>query len=152
MAKLVFYRQKRYDEGIRTGIELDDDRVANWFEPGTNGTDSALLWYVDLRCEGAGVPDDPELVLDWLQEHSSIIRDGFRRYAEQLRSGFDPDIYSLKWSEFKDVPPDVTMKIVCSAIRRVDALEMGSHLSEIATNWDSIIGSLRSAQQVEEVC
>jgi hypothetical protein len=152
MPKLVFYRQRRYDGGLRTGVELDDDRVVNVLDPGTNGIDPVLIWYVDLRCEGDGVPDDPERVLDWLQEHGPIIRDGFSRYAGHLRNGYDADIYSLKWADFKNVPQDVSMQIVCSAIRRVDALEIGSHLSEIATNWDAILETLKAAQEVEELC
>jgi hypothetical protein len=152
MSKLVFYRQKRYDGGMRTGVELDDDRVADWFDPGPDETDRALLWYIDLRCEGSGVPDAPEFALDWLLEHGPIIRDGFSRFGDHLRNGFDPDIYTVRWTDFTNVPPDVTMLIACSAIRRVDALEMGSHLLEIATNWDKIIETLKAAQQVEELC
>jgi hypothetical protein len=152
MAKLVFYRQKRYDGGIRTGVELDDDRVADWFEPGPDEFDRALLWYIDLRCEGNGVPDEPELALDWLTEHGLTIRDGFSRFADHLRNGFDPDIYTVRWTDFRDVPHDVTMLIATSAPRRVDAMEMGSHLSEIVSNWDKIIEKLEAAQQVEELC
>ena len=152
MPKLVFYRHKRYDGGIRTGVELDDDRVADWFDPGPDENDRALLWYVDLRCEGSGVPDEPELALDWLSGHGPIIRDGFSRCADHLRNGIDPDIYTVRWTDFRNVPPDVTMLIACSAIRRVDALEIGAHLSEIATDWDTIIATLKAAQAVEEPC
>ena len=152
MSKLVFYRHKRYDGGIRTGVELDDDRIADWFDPGPDESDRALLWYINLRCEGSGIPDAPELVLDWLLEHGTIIRDGFSRFAEHLRNGFDPGIYTVRWSDFRNVPPDVTMLIACSAPRRVDAMEMGSHLLEIATDWDKIIEKLEAAQQVEELC
>jgi hypothetical protein len=152
MAKLVFYRQKRYDGGIRTGVELDDDRVADWFDPGPDENDRVLLWYVDLRCEGSGVPDEPELVLDWLLEHGPIIRDGFLRCADHLRNGFDPDIYTVRWTDFRDLPPEVAMLIASSAIRRVDALEIGSHVLEIATSWDGIIAKLKAAQAVAEPC
>src|SRR5262249_22852861 len=151
MPKLVFYRQKRYDGGIRTGVELDDDRVSDWFDPGPDENDRALLWDIDLGCEGAGVPDEPEVVLDWLLEQGPIIRDGFSRFAEHLRYGFDPDIYTVKWMDFRTVPQDVTMLIACSAVRRVDAMEMGSHLLEIAINWDAILQRLQAAQEVEEL-
>ena len=117
-------------EVLRTGVELDDDRVADAFDPGPDGIDPALIWYIDLRCEGEGVPDDPEPVLDWLLEHGPIIRDGFSRLAEHLRNGYDPDIYTLKWTDFQERPQDVTMLIACSAIRRVDAREIGSPSSE----------------------
>lgn len=85
MAKLIFYRQKRYDNGIRTGLELDGDPIAERFEEGDKDRDPALIWYVDLCCEGPGVPDDPDLAERWLVDHSPLIRDGFCRFAEHLR-------------------------------------------------------------------
>ena len=60
MPKLVFYRQKRYDGAIRTGLELDDDPIAEHYEEGSGERDPALLWFVDLRCKGPGIPGDPD--------------------------------------------------------------------------------------------
>ena len=52
MPNLTFYRQKRVDGGVRTGVELDGETVASLFEEGDPERDPALLWFVDLRCEG----------------------------------------------------------------------------------------------------
>ena len=142
MVKLIFYRQKRYDNGIRTGLELDGYPIAERFEEGDGPRDPALIWYVDLCCEGPGVPDDPDMVEPWLVEHSSLIRDGFVRFAERLRAGADKDIYSLAWSDFPDAPQGVTITISCSAARRVDGREMAAILQDTATRWDEIIHSL----------
>ncbi len=153
MAKLVFYRQKRYDGGIRTGIELDNRPIAEHFdEEGMESErDPALLWFVDVRCEGAGIPDDPDAAEDWLIDRSGTIREGLRRFADRLRVGADTDIYCLTWNEFDGLPADVHMMIACSAIRRIDARMMSSILNEIADKWDEIIQEIDLPQEVEDL-
>ncbi len=151
MARLVFYRQKRYDGATRTGVELDGQTVSERYEGGSGERDPALLWYVDLRCEGPGIPDEPDDAGRWLVGQSEIIRDGFSRYSERLRAGADPDIFSLTWSDFGTVPEGVGMTIACSAIRRVDARQMASNLTDIGTNWEAIIRSLDIPQEVEDL-
>ena len=136
MAKLIFYRQKRYDGGMRTGIELDGQPIAEQFEPGEGERDPALVWFLDLRCEGEGVPEDEDEARQWLLGRSSSIRDALRRFAEKLRIGADRDDSVLKWTEFADVPPGVEMAIVGSAIRRVEAREFASVLGEMADHWN----------------
>jgi len=142
MAKLIFYRQERYDNGIRTGLELDGYPIAERFEEGDGQRDPALIWYVDLRCEGPRVPSEPELAEPWLLEHSPLFRDGFLRFGERLRAGADKDIYSLTWGDFPDAPEGVGVTLSCSAVRRVDGREMSSILREIGTHWEEIIQSL----------
>ncbi len=151
MPKLVFYRQKRVDGAIRTGVELDDETLTERFEDGGGEPDPALLWYVDLRCEGPGIPGDGDDAWRWLLDRSSIIREGFSRYTEEIRAGADRDIYSLIWGGFRDVPASVSMKIACSAIRRVDAREMSAVLAEIGNRWDEIIQSIDIPEGVEEM-
>jgi hypothetical protein len=77
MAQLLFYRQKRVDGGVRTGLDLDREEIAEHFEEGELERDPALLWYVDLRCDGPGVPADGEAALQWLIDYAPVIREGF---------------------------------------------------------------------------
>ncbi|HZW34920.1 MAG TPA: hypothetical protein VFF52_29625 [Isosphaeraceae bacterium] len=149
MAKLIFYRQKRYDGGVRTGLELDGDPIGERFEGGEGERDPALIWYVDLRCEGPGIPDDPDLAEQWLFDHAPIIRDGFLRLAERLRAGTDKDIYSLKWSDFPDAPEGVSMTIACSAVRRVDGREISAVLKDIASHWEDILQTIEVPEGAE---
>ncbi len=151
MPKLTFYRQKRDDGATRTGIELDGETIAERFEGGEGERDPALLWYVDLRCEGAGLPDDPDAATHWLLEQAPIIRVGFARFAERLRAGVDTDLYSLTWSEFADVPEGVGMTIACSAIRRIEAREMSAILADVGSHWDDIIKTIDVPQEVEDL-
>jgi hypothetical protein len=151
MPKLIFYRQKRYDQAIRTGVELDGETIAERYEEGGSEPDPALLWYVDLRCEGSAIPDGLDEAARWLLDHAETIRSGFSAFAEHLRAGADPDIYSLIWDEFKDVPENVKMSIACSAARRIDAREMALILKEIADNWTTIIQKLDIPQEAEDL-
>jgi len=70
MPKLIFYRQKRYDQAIRTGVELDGETIAERYEEGGSEPDPGLLWYVDLRCEGSAIPDGFDEAAHWLLDHS----------------------------------------------------------------------------------
>jgi hypothetical protein len=142
MPKLVFYRQKRADGGLRTGVELDDNPIAETFEEGVSESDPALLWYVDLRCEGEGIPTDADDAADWLIDNGETIQRGFARYADELRAGMDPDIYSLIWAGFNPMPQDVHMEIACSAIRRIDARHMAELVAEIGLRWYDILHEL----------
>lgn len=151
MAKLIFYRQKRYDGGIRMGLDLNSEEIAHHFEEGRSERDPALLWYVDLRCEGPGIPDDPEAAADWLVDHAPSIREGFARFAEKLKIGADPDLYSLYWNEFPDVPEGVSMVIACSAARRVDGREMSSVLADIGARWNELLRMLDVPQSAEDI-
>ena len=151
MPRLVLYRQKRYDEAIRTGVELDGETIADRYEGGGSEPDPALLWYVDLRCDGSGIPDGPDEASHWLIDHSDTIRSGFSAFAEHLRAGADSDVYSLTWDKFENVPENVRISIACSAIRRIDAREMASILKEIGDNWITIIHRLDIPQEAEDL-
>jgi hypothetical protein len=151
MAKLIFYRQKRYDGAIRTGVELDGETIAERFEGSGADRDPALLWYIDLRCDGDGIPDDPDAATQWLLDQSAIIHDGFARNAERLRAGADVDVYSLIWSEFENVPAGVQITIACSAVRRIDAREMAANLASVGEHWEAIVRSLDIPQEAEDL-
>jgi hypothetical protein len=148
MSKLVFYRQRRMDEGTRTGIDLDGELVFGLYEEGEAEKDPALRWFVDLRCEGSSLPRTPRGAKKWLIERGAAIADGFKRYAEIIRAGIDPDIYSLSWNDFVDVPKGIQLELVLSAIRRVDALEMSTVLRDIGSRWPEIMQGLRPVQEV----
>jgi hypothetical protein len=146
MPKLTRYFQKRYDEGFRTGVELDDDRIVEKFREGKGPRDPALLWYVDWIAEGRGVPADPTLALQWLIDQKPVVTQGFEAFATHLRAGADPDIFALEWHDFDGRPRDVTMRISCSATRRVDARRMAEVLDKIAKNWTRDLRELDRAR------
>ncbi len=149
MPDLTFYRQKRYDGGIRTGVELDGLTLSRHFVSPRGERDPSLLWFVDLRCSGSGIPDDPAAAFDWLQEHAAVIREGFRRYSDKLEVGADVDRYPLEWTDFGEAIPGVEMKIACSAVRRVEAREIAVVIAEIGVRWQEFLDQLAIDQEVE---
>src|SRR4051794_13461226 len=104
MGKLSFYRQARQDGGIRTAVELNEETVFHSFKKGAKEEDPALLWWVDLRCEGPGLPKDAAGARRWLITHAGLIKDGFGRLAEKLHAGLDVDIYPFQWGDFHKLP------------------------------------------------
>jgi hypothetical protein len=146
MAKLVFYQQRRMDGGTRTGIEVDGEIAYGLYEPGESEDNPRLRWFVDLRCDGPKLPESHRSARAWLLKHGQMIRNGFLRCAEEVRAGIDPDVYSISWDAFEEVPPGVQMKIVLTAARREDAIGMAEVVREIGTDWDRLVRMLRPAQ------
>ena len=60
MPELDFYRQQRRDGAIRTGIEIDGETVLGRFEQVAEDANPVLAWWVDVRCKGRRLPDEPE--------------------------------------------------------------------------------------------
>lgn len=139
MDKLNFYHQKRRDGGIRTGIELNDERVLERYEPGNPQQDSALLWFVDIRCLGKHLPSEPETARDWFLERGEIIQNALRELANELIAGIDSD-----WPMRKPIPTrnGVQMAIYCSAMRRLSGREISQILSDLAKKWSKTIEGL----------
>lgn len=148
MPELTVYRQGRADGGIRTGIELDGDTIFSRFEDGGLEPDPTLLWYVDLRCKGPGVPGDAVEAKAWLLNLEELIRDGFTRWAAEIEAGADLEFYPLQWNRFTGVPGGVEMTIVCATNRRLWALSVPSLLMDVGTHWRERIEALDPAEWV----
>src|SRR5437867_195824 len=128
MDKLNFYRQKRRDGGLRTGIEFNDARVLERFEPGDSPQDSALLWFVDVRCSGGSLPSEPESVRRWFLQKGGFIRAALHELSKELVAGIDPG-----WPIRRTIPtPDgMRMAVYCSATRRLTGREIAEILSDL---------------------
>ena len=149
MPNLTFYRQKRFDGGIRTGVELSVEHdgvglsgatILEHFEMGEEERDPSLLWFVDVRFKGPGVPGEAEAACQWLLTTRSVIEGGLARFADKLRDvGSDVDDHPLQWSDFPGGDDGVERKVVCSAIRRIDARGYAEILDDIRTSWEKRI-------------
>ena len=149
LSGLTFYRQKRFDGGIRMGVELGHTTILERFEPGEGERDPSLLWYVDVRYDGPNLPTDIESIPQWLLSTRSIIEGGLARFADHLRLvGSDRDQYPLEWSDFPEANDGVTRKIACSAIRRIDARILAEILDDVRIHWSERIEAM-IAEQVE---
>jgi hypothetical protein len=141
MPHLSFYRQKRIDGALRTGIEVETTTVWHRYVDGDEDADPVLIWFVDLRCHGKSLPTDPDAVLAWFLRHTTLIREAFSDLAEELRAGMEPDLLPLQRA-VRGAPRGVQMRVVFSAMRRVDGLGMAEVFRDLATNWETILQSL----------
>src|SRR5262249_45375163 len=98
MPKISFYQKKRRDGGIRTGIDIDRESVLGCFQSGPEESDPVLLWFVDLRCEGARLPTTPEEARQWLLDHSALIHQAFQKLIAEIRAGIDFNTWPLLWT------------------------------------------------------
>lgn len=140
MKTLTFYHQKRTDGGVRTGVEINGQRVLERFTPGRGAPDSALEWFVDVRCRGRHIPEDPEAVRRWLLDRSGEIQEQLEGLANNLRAGMDPD-WPLT-SDVSGVRDGVAAQIVCSTIRRLTGRDIGQVLIQLKRSWRRLVSSL----------
>ena len=141
MDKLNFYHQKRRDGGLRTGIDFNDERVLETFEPGNSRPDALLLWFVDIRCSGENLPSEPEAIRDWFLGRGEAIQAALLELSAELRAGIDSD-----WPLKKEIPTrdGVRMAIYCSATRRLSGREISGVLVSLEGAWPAVIRELAS--------
>jgi hypothetical protein len=146
MKTINFYRQERVDGAKRTGIEIDGETVLGRFERTNEPEDSALLWFVDIRCSGGKLPNKAEAARQWLLKKAPMIQKELGNVANELKAGID---FSAPISrEIPNVGKGITAKICCSAIRRFEALEIAKVLNEINSHWKEFLKKLEVLEPV----
>jgi hypothetical protein len=144
MSNIVFFRQSRVDGGVRTGIDVDGSSL-EFYESGSDDHDPALLWYVDLRLSGNGLPQSPEDARQWLFDHAAIVDRAFQQLAERLEVGMDADIWPLTL-KVEQPAPGVILSAVCSSMRTTSARQIGGAVRDIIGNWRNYLGALPEVQ------
>jgi len=144
MTQLTFFHQKRVDGGTRTGIDVDGLTCWHRFTEGSDDEDSALLWFVDIRCEGSDLPTERKKVRRWFGERpqATRIKNALGQLAKDFRVGFDNEV----WPAEICIPADEEepeLKVVFSAIRRVDARDMANVFLKLSDDWETLIGDLK---------
>jgi hypothetical protein len=139
MRTITFYRQKRIDGGVRTGVEVGGNTVLSTFESGDGKHDPALLWYVDVICEGRRLPKDSEDARHWLALQKKNVRRLLDALAKKVVTGVDPGDWPVHQ---QGVYRDVKIRVSCSAVRRMEARRLTDILGDIAEHWDEYVGGL----------
>ena len=139
MSKVTFYRQKRFDGGIRTGIDIDGDRALHHYEPGKGDENPALQWYVDLRISG-DLPDAPDELRAWLLGHASKICNALNDLSRK-HIGTDEDLVPFQ-AELPTIQKGVKIVVVWSAVRRVNNLEFTEVLRQLAVHFVEYVNEL----------
>jgi hypothetical protein len=150
MNELAFYRQLRFDGGVRMGVELDGQPLFERFEPGPpeladEAMGSALQWYIDLRCIGERLPTEPGEVLNWFRIRSLAIQNTLAELAGELSAGIDDD-FPIE-SSVKILDHEGTqLKIVCAVIRRIARRAFSSVLKECSHDFPGYLHKLESCE------
>jgi hypothetical protein len=139
MPTITFFRQKRIDGGVRTGVEVGGNTVLSTFESGNAAHDPALLWYVDVICEGKRLPKESENAKHWLSSQAKNIRRLLGSLAKKVGAGIDPGDWPV---HHQGIIHGVKMRVSCSAVSRVEARKLPRILDEIAEHWDEYVGDL----------
>jgi hypothetical protein len=142
MPKIGFYRQARYDGGMRTGIGIDDQTVLHDFQPGAEQSDPALLWYVDVAVEGDRLPSEPDAARTWLFDQSDTIAEAFREVGNHLEIGLDSDASWPFRVRIRNLPRGIRGEISISGARRLSEGELARQLTNLANTWTDTLERL----------
>ena len=127
---------------MRTGIGVDEQPLWHDFQAGSEESDPAILWYVDLAIEGNTLPSDPDEVRQWLVEEAKPLTDGLRKAARRLAIGLDD---STDWpyrQQLEGLPRGVRGEIRASAVHGLQEGELSQGLNDLAKNWEAVLERL----------
>jgi hypothetical protein len=148
MPTITFFTQTRQDGGVRSGVDVDETTALGLFRPGRSSEpDPALLWYVDVRCTGAGLPREGEAARRWLVRHMGQIRKAPEFAADEIPAGIDPGDWPFR-REMKNGSSSTRILISCSAMRKIDARKLAAVLKGVANKWQETIESLSPLAEV----
>lgn len=141
MPTIGFFRQKRADGGVRTGVGVNDVMLWEHFKAGRRDSDPALRWYIDLLFEGNRLPTEAQAARDWLLEQKEFICDNLRKMAERLEIGLDSDVRPFRY-RLKNAPRGVRGDLVVSGVRSLSEGELARELKSLARRWQATIDAL----------
>ncbi len=147
MATITFFIQTRQDSGVRSGVDVNGNSVLTRFNAGSGDEpDPAIRWYVDVRCSGMVLPSGGDGARQWLAEHAPQIKAALLAAAQQIPAGIDPGDWPYRYES--KIGAARKISIVCSAVRQVDARELGGILKDLAKNWNRHLHQLSSLAEV----
>jgi hypothetical protein len=147
MTKLTFYYHERVDGGRRTGIEINDTSALEFYQEESEDVDPALLWYVDLYCEGEYLPGEAEVARRWFLDNEKPLAEILLDVAGEIDVGFDVEVRPFR-RVVNDGPGGCRVHVLVSAIHRLQAREVARDLREVAQSWRSLLERLVSESLV----
>jgi hypothetical protein len=142
MPKIRFYRQQRYDGGVRTGFGVEDQPLLEAYETGSAESDPALTWYVDIELEGKNLPHDVEAARGWIIDNGQSIISCLRSLAERLAIGLDDTTQWPYLIAIDGLPRGVRGDVRISAVRGLAEGELAQRLNQLAAEWTATIRRL----------
>ena len=149
-SNLIYYRQGRVDGGIHTGVDGYDVPLLESFENEApyDESDPVLVWYVEVRCKGQGLPTSVDGARSWLLKHQELIRSGLVALADELSVGLDVESYPYFWRKFSSQPEEAQLTLVCSAHRRSNGIELGRHVRAFADHFEEFLTRLSEVRPI----
>ena len=141
MKVITFFQQKRVDGGLRTGIAVDGETLFHSFEHAAAEPDPALLWYVDIFCRSSSLPKNPDEAKGWLLRHASVIADGLRQVADEIRAGIDADGWPFRRA-VANAPKGVKIEIIASSARSLEARAITTVLRGLAARLERLLKNI----------
>lgn len=139
VSSVKFFRQKRFDGGVRMGVSVGQDLVLHHFSPGSKEDDPALEWYVDVELKAAGIPSEPEQLRQWLIDQRATVSQVLKELSEEFRAGTDFPKPPFQHRKSRD---GIQVTVSYGAIRRVDCLQMAKVFQSLARSWSNYIRRL----------
>jgi hypothetical protein len=147
MATLGFYHDVRADGGRRTGVEVNGSCELELYEEESGDFDPALLWYVDLSCEGESLPPERELARLWFLNNEQPLVEILLSVADRIEIGFDVEARPFR-RIIADGPGGSRVSVSVSAIHRLQAREVATELRSLTRNWRNLLERLVSESLV----
>jgi len=138
---VTFFRQKRFDGGIRTGISADGTLLLHRFDPGDlENENPALEWYVDITLSAEDIPENLDNLKSWLVQQQKSVSSVLREIGREFRAG--TDFPELPFRYEKKLPDGLRISVSFSAVLRVDCLQMAQILENLADSWSDLVSQL----------
>ncbi len=141
MTTITFFQQARADGGMRTGIDVDRETALEWFKEPKGESNPVLLWFIDVRLSGKGLPADGEEARAWLIEAAAELRPVLLGAADELQAGLDEDVIPFEY-EAPTAVQGARVRIVCAVHGRVHGLQIAKELRRIAKDWTKLLDKL----------
>lgn len=149
MTEITFYRQKRRDGSVRSGLELDGETQLGLIQGVTNESEDddfsmVLDWFLDLTIQ---VPDviehsDPQKARLELLKLQTAIQDGLDRLVQAMGAGLDHEI-PFRWSDFNLLPEGYHATFLCRAANRTMGRELSQEVQQFALRWKNDLAELK---------
>jgi hypothetical protein len=144
MPQLILHHQARADGGERTRVDCGDTELLHSVQPGSEDHDPAFFWFVDLRCEGDRLLEDPEGARSWFLGNKEFFVRHLERIANgPLRLGFDAE-YMPYQEDIGPGPDGSRVRIVISAMRGLIGREMAGIMRRIGQEWTTLLNRLEA--------
>ena len=142
MERISFFRQERFDGGVRAGIGIDESTVLNSFKRGKSESDPGLMWYIDVQFEGRSLPREAEDAREWFLRNKRLVIESLLNCAEHLEIGLDVD-ESWPFSQRIKGPRGTQGRLTVSGVRRLAEGELSRKLIETAEKFEESLASMK---------